>query len=75
MPLITNLKSDFRLKVSFPVFEKNVPDTIIGLFNVFLGVLRVSHDDKRHQRPLKPLKKHFRKKFFFSLFSLNAQLF
>ena len=39
MPLITNLRSDFRLRVSFPVFEKFPISTIIILFGRVLDFL------------------------------------
>ena len=54
MPLITNMRSDFRLRVSFPVFGHFPLGTIIALFDRVLDFLRFSFGPYRDREGSKP---------------------
>ena len=59
MSLITNLRSDFRLRVSFPVFGNFPLGTIIALFDRVLDFLRFSFCPYRDREGSKPIRGSF----------------
>ena len=65
MPLITNLRSDFRLRVSFPVFENFSISTIIALFDRVLDFLRISFCPYRNREGSKPVRVSFGQGLYF----------
>ena len=59
MPLITNLRSDFRLRVSFPVFEKFSVRHHNRPFGRVLDFLRFSFGPYRDREGSKPIRVSF----------------
>ena len=59
MPLITNMKSDFRLRVSFPVLRNFPVSFIIALFDRVLDFLRFSFGPYRDREGSKPISVSF----------------